>query len=225
MSLILATAFALALSGQDGPIITARQAPTESVESLREREAMAYAYPIPTGIPADDFGFLGYCEGLIAGHIELGESLGSNADAELMRLGRLERQDFQTARQAGAARMTPAQVAASDGAFEAAMTRWQPYLTNTNADTRQEAFDLFFGLPGRCEHAARRVRGNITSAPATLEQVGLTREEVLPASLIEAEDEAAAEAAAQAAEEAALAAEAAADAATDESPAATPSDD
>jgi len=222
MSLILATAFALALSGQDGPIITARTAPTESVEALREREAMAYAWPVPAGIPADDLGFLGYCEGLISGHIQLGETLGANADEELMRLGRLERQDFQTARQVGAARSTAAQVAASDAAFQAAMTRWQPYLANQNADTRQEAFDLFFGLPGRCEHAARRVRGNITSAPATLEQVGLTREEVLPESLIAAQDATAAEAAA---EEAARAAEAAADAAGDEAPATTPSDD
>lgn len=219
MSLILATAFALALSGQDGPIVTARQTPTESVESLREREAMAYAYPIPAGIPADDFGFLGYCEGLISGHIQLGETLGANADEELMRLGRLERQDFQTARQTGAARSTAAQVAASDAAFQAAMTRWQPYLANTNADTRQEAFDLFFGLPGRCEHAARRVRGNITQAPATLEQVGLTREEVLPESLIAAEEAAAAEAAAE------EAARTAVDAAGDETPATTPSDD
>lgn len=209
MSLILATAFALALSGQDGPIITARQAPSESVEALRQREAMAYAYPIPPGIPADDFGFLGYCEGLISGHIELGETLGARADEELMRLGRLERQDFQTARQVGAARSTAAQVAASDAAFQAAMTRWQPYITNANADTRQEGFDLFFGLPGRCEHAARRVRANITTAPATLEQVGLTREEVLPESLLEAE----------------AAAATAADAAGDETPAATPSDD
>lgn len=198
MSLFLAAAFALALSGQDGPIITARTAPTESVESLREREAMAYAWPVPAGIPADDFGFLGYCEGLISGHIQLGETLGASADEELMRLGRLERQDFQTARQVGAARSTAAQVAASDAAFQAAMTRWQPYLANQNADTRQEAFDLFYGLPGRCEHAARRVRANITAAPATLEQVGLTREEVLPESLIEAEREAAAEAAAAA---------------------------
>lgn len=210
MSLILAAALSMALSGQDGPIVTARATPTESVESLREREAMAYAYPIPPGMPADDFGYLGYCEGLISGHIQLGETLGASADEELMRLGRLERQDFQTARQAGAARMTPAQVAASQAAYDAAMARWQPYLTNSNADARQEAFDLFFGLPGRCEHAARRVRGNITTAPATLEQVGLTREEVLPPSLLEAEAEAAAEATG---------------AAGDDTPAATPSDD
>lgn len=210
MSLILAAAFALALSGQDGPIITARQAPTETAEALRLREAMAYAYPIPPGMPADDFGYLGYCEGLISGHIQLGETLGERADEELMRLGRLELQDFQTARQTGAARMTPAQVAASQAAYDAAMTRWQTYLTNANADTRQEAFDLFFGLPGRCEHAARRVRANITTPPATLEQVGLTREEVLPPSLLEAEAEDATEAAAEQAEAAADAAGAAA---------------
>lgn len=225
MSLTLAFAAAMILSGQDGPIITARAAPTESAESVREREARAYAYPLPPNAPTDDYSFLAYCDGLISGHIQLGETLGANADEELMRLGRLEQRDFASARVAGQARMSAAETASATAAYEAAMTRWQPYLTNGDADARQEAFDLFFGLPGRCEHAARRIRGGITTPPATLEQVGLTREEVLPESLIEAEREAAAEAAAAAAEEAALAAEAAADAAGDESPAATTSDD
>ena len=200
-------------------MITARAAPTESADSVRQREAMAYAYPIPTGVPADDFGFLGYCDGLISGHVQLGETLGDGADAELMRLGRLERQDFQGARAVGAARATPAQAAGAQGAYDQAMTRWQPYLNNTNMDERQTAFDLFFGLPGRCEHAARRVRANITTPPASLEEVGLTREEVLPPSLLEAEAEAAA--AAEAAEAAAEAAEAAGD----DTPAAQPTDD
>lgn len=167
--------------------MTARVTPTESAESIRRREAMAYAYPTPPGVPTDDFGFLAYCDGLISGHLQLGETLGAGADAELMRLGRLEQQDFESARAVGAARSTATQNAAANAAFERAMVRWQPYLTNTNADERQEAYDLFFGLPGRCEHAARRVRANITSTPATLEEVGLTQEEVLPPSLIEAE--------------------------------------
>ena len=193
--MLLTLAFVAALSGQDGPIVTARTVPTESAESLRRREAMAYAYPIPPGVPADDFGFLAYCDGLISGHVQLGETLGEAADAELMRLGRLEREDFQSARTVGAARATAAQTSAADAAYQRAMTRWQPYLNNADADARQAAFDLFFGLPGRCEHAARRVRSNITVAPATLEQVGLTAEEVLPPSLLQAQSEDAAAAA------------------------------
>lgn len=188
MSLSLALAMTLSLAAQDGPMITGRTAPTESVNSLREREAVAYAYPLPPGVPADDFGFLAYCDGLITGHIQLGETLGEGADTELLRLGRLERQDFESARIVGAARLPAAQVAAANAAYERAMVRWQPYLNNPDTDQRQEAFDLFFGLPGRCEHAARRVRANITTAPLTLEDVGLTRQEVLPPSLIAAED-------------------------------------
>jgi len=38
---------------------------------------------------------------------------------------------------------------------------------------RSQAFGLFFGLPGRCEHAARRIRLNITTPPATPGDVGL----------------------------------------------------
>lgn len=185
--LSIAFAAALMMTAQDGPITTAPTAPTETAEALRTREAMAYAYPTPPGVPTDDFGFLNYCHGLIDGHVQLGETLGAAADAELMRLGRLERQDFQTAVQAGAGRRSEAEVAAGRAAYDRAMARWRPYLDNASADDRQAGFDLFFGLPGRCEHAARRVRNNISTAPATLEQVGLTREEVLPPSLLEEE--------------------------------------
>ena len=192
MPISLAFATVLALAAQDGPMVTARVVPTESAESIRQREAMAYAYPIGPGVPTDDLGFLAYCDGLITGHIQLGETLGACADEELMWLGRLEQQDFESARVVGAARSTTTQVAAANAAYERAMTRWQPYLSNTNTDERQLAYDLFFGLPGRCEHAARRVRANITTPPATLEEVGIAVEEVLPPELIAAEAQGAA---------------------------------
>ena len=58
-------------------------------------------------------------------------------------------------------------------AAAAAKAKWAPLLEQTDARVRSESFGLFFGLPGRCEHAARRIRENITTPPATPGDVGL----------------------------------------------------
>lgn len=191
MSVALVLAAALLAQAQDGPIVTGAVTPSEAVESLREREAVAYAYPLPPGAPADDYAFLGYCAGLVGGHVRIGATL-PGADEELMRLGQLELQDFESALRAGAARRTPEQIAAAEAGRELALERWRPYLENPSMVERQMAFDVFNGLPGRCEHAARRVRDNITTAPATLEEVGLNPADVLPPSALQPAPEAAA---------------------------------
>ena len=173
MSLSLAFAAALILSGQDGPMVTAPTAPTETAEALRTREAMAYAYPTPPGVPADDFGFLNYCHGLIDGHVQLGETLGTAADAELMRLGRLEAADFRAGLAAARDRQSPETLAAAEAAAAERNAVWETALAREDEADRSQVFGLFFGLPGRCEHAARRLRDNITTPPATPEDVGL----------------------------------------------------
>ncbi|MDO1559738.1 hypothetical protein Q0812_09900 [Brevundimonas sp. 2R-24] len=181
-------AFALALSAQtpdDGPIATAVQAPRETREELNRREAMAYAWPLPEGAPSEDYAFVGWCVGLIDGHVRIGESIPADqSDAELLRLGRLERTDFQSALDEGRSRHTDEQVEAAEAGRQAALARWAPYLENESVEARTEAYNTFFGLPGRCEHAARRIRQNITTPPLNLVDVGLTREEVLPPELL-----------------------------------------
>ena len=67
-----------------------------------------------------------------------------------------------------APRQTPATLAAARTAEADAAAKWAPLAAQEDERARSEAFGLFFGLPGRCEHAARRVRNNITTPPATL---------------------------------------------------------
>ena len=50
---------------------------------------------------------------------------------------------------------------------------WDAAIAREDEASRSQVFGLFFGLPGRCEHAARRLRDNITTPPATPEEVGL----------------------------------------------------
>ncbi|RYG09201.1 MAG: hypothetical protein EON96_18710, partial [Caulobacteraceae bacterium] len=65
---------------------------------------------------------------------------------------------------------------AAERAAADADAKWAPLLAQEDVAARSQAFGLFFGLPGRCEHAARRIRDNITTPPATLSDVGLNDE-------------------------------------------------
>lgn len=159
---------------QDGPIQT-NVTRAEATESVRLREALAYSNPLPRGAPTQDYALVAWCDALVSGHIRLGESLVniSAEDQELVRLGRLEAQDFRDALRVAEPRQNAATRAAARAAAQAASDQWTAILAQEDADLRSQAFGLFFGLPGRCEHAARRIRENITTPPATPAEVGL----------------------------------------------------
>lgn len=175
MSFLAVIAVAAAVHGlpQDGPIVTAPVA-TESTDSERYREAVAYANPMPRGAPSSDYPLVAWCDALVTGHVAIGESLtdADPLDLDIMRLGRLEAADFRAAMATARSRQTPATLAAAREAAAEATARWAPLMAQDEA-VRSQAFGLFFGLPGRCEHAARRIREGVTTAPATPEDVGL----------------------------------------------------
>lgn len=164
---------ALALT-QDGPIATARDA-GESVDARRAREAIAYETPLPRGAPDQDYPLVAWCAALVEGHIALGRTLttADDLDRDIMRLGGLEAADFRDALRVGGPRQTPAVLFAARTAEAEAAGKWVPLMAQSDERARSEAFGLFFGLPGRCEHAARRVRENITTPPVTLDAAGL----------------------------------------------------
>ncbi len=182
MLTLLAFAAALATQTpavpQEGPIVTAGTDATETSAELRLREALAYSNPMPRGAPDRDYPLVAWCDALVSGHVALGETLTDRhpEDLDIIRLGKLEASDFRGALAAGAARQSPATKAAAEAAAAAASARWNPLLTQPSEAARSEAFGLFFGLPGRCEHAARRIRDNVTTPPATLADVGLRSE-------------------------------------------------
>lgn len=179
--MIASLAFAAALvvhaapaAGQDGPIVTAGPASGETTDALRLREAVAYANPLPRGAPEGDYPLVAWCEALVNGHVALGETLtdADPLDRDIIRLGRLEAADFRSALDAATPRQSAASRAAADAAAAEAAAKWAP-LRGQDEAVRSQAFGLFFGLPGRCEHAARRLRDNVTTAPATPAEVGL----------------------------------------------------
>ncbi|CAN5116014.1 hypothetical protein BH10PSE1_BH10PSE1_32330 [soil metagenome] len=170
-------------AAQDGPIATARSGPAETATQIRLREALAYSNPLPRGAPEQDYPLVAWCDALVSGHVRLGETLTDRnpEDLDIIRLGRLEAADFRSALATAEPRQSAATKAAAREAAAAATARWTSVIAQTDEAARSQSFGLFFGLPGRCEHAARRIRENITTPPATLEQVGLKSEGVDPA--------------------------------------------
>ena len=147
----------------------------DAVETERFREAVAYANPMPRGAPESDYPLVAWCEALVNGHVALGETLtnGDPLDLDIIRLGKLEAADFRSALNAAEPRQTAASRAAAARPPPPRPTaKWTP-LADQEEAVRSQAFGLFFGLPGRCEHAARRIRENITTPPATPADVGL----------------------------------------------------
>ena len=176
--MLLSLVSALVLAAQTPPPQDAGVMSTapgvDGVETERFREAVAYANPMPRGAPEGDYPLVAWCEALVNGHVALGETL-TNADpldVDIIRLGKLEAADFHAALQAAEPRQNAASRAAARAAAAEAAAKWTPLVGQEEA-VRSQAFGLFFGLPGRCEHAARRIRLNITTPPATPEDVGL----------------------------------------------------
>lgn len=158
---------------QDAGVISTAPG-VDVVEAERFREAVAYANPMPRGAPESDYPLVAWCEALVNGHIALGETLtnGDPLDLDIIRLGKLEASDFRAALIAAEPRQTAASRAAAAAAAAEASARWTSLVGQDEA-VRSQAFGLFFGLPGRCEHAARRIREHISTPPATPADVGL----------------------------------------------------
>ena len=163
-----------AVPSTDGPVSTAAPEGGETGESLRFREAVAYGNDLPRGAPQGDYPLVAWCEALVNGHVALGETLSDRdpLDQDIIRLGRLEAADFRSALDAAEPRQTAATREAARAAAAEATGKWTPLAGQSEA-VRSQAFGLFFGLPGRCEHAARRIRENITTPPVTPAEVGL----------------------------------------------------
>lgn len=174
MTALFALVAALALQpADDGPIRTGGTE-GEAADRVRLREAIAYAQPLPPGAPTDDYVLVAWCDALVSGHVRLGESLSEldDLDSRIIHLGRLESADFRAALTVARPRQSPAVLAAAEAAANERTAIWAR-LHDQPEGVRSDAFGLFFGLPGRCEHAARRISGAITTPPASLDGEGL----------------------------------------------------
>ena len=171
---MLSTLLAVAVlsAAQEAPIST-RKSLEETPQQLAQREAAAYAAPLPTDAPSDDVGFVGWCLGRVAGHLETGKFL-KHDDRELMDLAESERRRFENALAAAAAR-DPQAVTTARAAQAQSEGLWAEVRKKERVWAKFE-YETYSGLPGRCEHAARRITANITTPPAVLPAAAVTEQ-------------------------------------------------
>jgi hypothetical protein len=159
----------------EGPIRTGGSVvAAESADEIRMREAIAYANPMPRGAPETDYALVAWCDALVSGHVTLGRTLTNpdDLDRDIIRLGQEEVDSFRDALRIAGPRQSAQARAEAETIAAARLATWDVFMDQDEL-TRSNAFGLFMGLPGRCEHAARRLRNNITTPPATPADVGL----------------------------------------------------
>lgn len=135
----------------DGPVATQRSTPRIPPGPPIDPTNL----PVPSGAPSDDFGLVAWCHGALRGHMELAKQVGEE-DEELSAIGREYLKSYEVALTAAPQSKT------TEGARTMAEARalgygtWSPARTAQNRETQRYTY-LGWQLPGRCEHAAKRL--------------------------------------------------------------------
>ena len=140
--------FAL-FSGQEAVPTAAPDAPAPATQ----------AEYTPEGAPKDDYNFTAWCHGVLSGHMALAEHVQSvlPLDEVQQKIGKVYLKGYEEALQVGRKTRSPAELDAADAIRAAARANWN---TAMKADLQLGADTyLAWQLPGRCEHAAKRIAG------------------------------------------------------------------
>lgn len=158
----------------DGPVATVSRAGVTPQQAATPLPGEAEY--TPTGAPEDDYAFVGWCHGVLSGHRELAQKLGGKLtaddqdkamEADLERIGAEYLDLYQSA-------LLSAEMSRPRSATERALlARDQGYAKWTDAlhaaehggkDAAGREIDVVgsyiaWSLPGRCEHASKRLLG------------------------------------------------------------------
>ena len=172
----LASLFALALLAADpqaapaavaAPAVAAAK-PAKPAKPLTPVQ-LADAEPLPPGAPADDYGFVAWCHGALAGHMDLFQVVKTDlnalpdpdpqataaADAEMLQAGAqylaFYDQAMNAAEKASPELINPRRLEAE----KIGLSIWAP-AARAEAKTRMWSWVMWV-LPGRCEYAAERL--------------------------------------------------------------------
>lgn len=154
---------ALLLLAQDAPVATAKAhlpPPAATAPAAAPATGQADADALPQGAPADDFGFVAWCDGVLAGHMDIAERVKDvlPLDEVQQKVGKAYLKAYVRALDGSAEGKT------AEGRKRAEQLRqdgWSKWDQARAADhTLAAETYLSYQLPGRCEHAALRLSKN-----------------------------------------------------------------
>ena len=138
----------------DAPVATQQTAPRIPAAPPRDPNNL----PIPPGAPSDDFGLVAWCHGALRGHMELAAQI-NEVDADQEAIGREYLKSYEVALAASPQSKTDAGARAAAAARQAGHGSWAAARSSQNRETQKFTY-LGWQLPGRCEHAAKRLTTN-----------------------------------------------------------------
>lgn len=148
--------FLLALAAAAAPGLSAMAAPAAATASARAPQPGEADYT-PDGAPRDDYNFTAWCRGVLEGHMALAEHVQSvlPLDEVQQKVGAAYLKGYDEALRIGRRGRSDAEIDAAEAIRFAARANWNTAMQSPlqlGADTY-----LAWQLPGRCEHAAKRV--------------------------------------------------------------------
>lgn len=151
LSFLLAAAQQTTPPAEDGPVATQRSTPRIPPGPPVDINNL----PIPAGAPSDDFGFVAWCHGALRGHMELAKQI-DESDEEQEAIGREYLRSYEEALSSAPRSRTTEGARAAAEAREVGYGAWAAARTAQNRETQKFTY-LGWQLPGRCEHAAKRL--------------------------------------------------------------------
>lgn len=140
--------------GADAPVATQRSTPRIPAGPAIDPTNL----PIPVGAPSDDYGLVAWCHGALRGHMELATQI-NETDEEQDAIGREYLKTYEVALAAAPQSRTTEGARTAAEARDTGYASWAPARTSTNRETQKFTY-LGWQLPGRCEHAAKRLSTN-----------------------------------------------------------------
>lgn len=153
MAFALLALLLLADDPSAAPMTTAKDAPPTAVAPIDKDY-------LPQGAPADDYGFVAWCKGVLSGHMDLAERVQSvlPLDDAQQTIGRAYLRAYDKALAVSKESKTAEGKARADAAQADGWSRWEKA---RHADVQLAADTyLAYQLPARCEHAAQRLSGD-----------------------------------------------------------------
>jgi len=138
------------------PAVNAFAAPGAAAPAARAPQPGEAEYT-PDGAPRDDYNFTAWCRGVLEGHMALAEHVKSvlPLDEVQQKIGAAYLKGYDEALRIGKKGRSDAEIDAAEAIRFAARANWN---TAMQADLQLGADTyLAWQLPGRCEHAAKRV--------------------------------------------------------------------
>jgi len=187
-SIALVAAFAMAFPAFAQEVVVtnprAKPAPASTsatAATTASKDPTADAAIVPRGAPVDDYEFVGWCSGILTGHMDLFRRVKPELDAISKRWGTLaeDEKDYVEQRAAGqkaqalfAHAMRAAEAASSreikprgQAAIASGLAMWSEIDT---VDATNQAYSwLNWGLPARCEKVAGQLEARATLAAVT----------------------------------------------------------